>query len=77
MSRGGTIMLPGGQVHASLGVCAPPSKSAAPLPGVHAPSLPFAPSHAPSLPCRFAWSATVEIHLTFAYAMSACSINGG
>jgi hypothetical protein len=31
---------------------------------------------APPAPHRFAWSATVEIHLTFAYAMSACSING-
>jgi hypothetical protein len=30
-----------------------------------------------SSPCRFAWSATVEMHLTFAYAMSAYSINEG
>jgi hypothetical protein len=73
----GVKYTPPPSVHAPPpGVRAPFRRSCLPL-TVRAPSLPFAPSPAPSAPRRFAWSITVEIHLTFAYAMLAYSMNGG
>jgi hypothetical protein len=48
------------------------------LPPCHArPSMPFVPSPPPYVPRRFSSKHVVEIHLTFAYAMSAYSINEG
>jgi hypothetical protein len=59
---------------------APPSLPCAPAPPIVSracPSIPFVPSLPPYAPHRFSSKFVVEIHLTFAHAMSAYSINGG
>jgi hypothetical protein len=57
--------------------CAPPVTPSYPLPCHPRLSVPFTPSLPPYASCRFSSKPVVEIHLTFSYAMSAYSINGG